>query len=143
MFAKTPGPVDNLNPTSKGGLLAGLISKREVGGKFNLFFDFVLAKSMVNRYFLRIFYNLNTALKYLQSLSPDSVFLEKALHYTAHFKTYQVVTEPSAILEYDKEGNVIKSWQGTELKAISEAALVDGWLYLGSPWNKFAARVKY
>ena len=49
------------------------------------------------------------------------------------------------ITEYDTDGNVVQSWHSTDpmMSKICEGFLHNGYMYLGSPYNMFAARVPY
>ena len=61
--------------------------------------------------------------------------------YTDHLESRGIV------IEFDgKAGKVLKSWQspmGSKMSKFAEAHLHDGWIYLGSPYNHFAARLLY
>ena len=49
------------------------------------------------------------------------------------------------ITEYDTDGNVVQSWHSTDpmMSKICEGFVHNGYMYLGSPYNMFAARVPY
>ena len=49
------------------------------------------------------------------------------------------------VIEYDAEGQVVQSWHSSDpmMSKICEGFLHNGYMYLGSPFNNFAARVSY
>lgn len=48
------------------------------------------------------------------------------------------------IVKLNKDGDVIDSWHATDgrISGISEIEFVDEYIYLGSPFNNYLARVK-
>ena len=51
------------------------------------------------------------------------------------------------VIEFDgAKGKILQTWQspkGSKMSHFAEAHLHDGWIYLGSPYNHFAARLPY
>jgi hypothetical protein len=49
------------------------------------------------------------------------------------------------VMEFDGgSGKIIRSWQQPkEAGIVSEGHVHDGWMYLGSPFSKYAARIPY
>ena len=49
------------------------------------------------------------------------------------------------VIEYDSQGQIVQSWHSSDpmVSKICEGFLHKGYMYLGSPYNTFAARVPY
>ena len=78
---------------------------------------------------------------------PLTIF-EKISHFTINTATYSEYLDARGIvIEFDgKNGKILQTWQspkGAEMSHFAEAHLHDGWIYLGSPYNRFAARLPY
>ena len=74
--------------------------------------------------------------------------MEKISYAAINFHTHIEHLQTRGIgMELDgATGNILKTWQspkGSRMSRFSELNLHDNWIYLGSPYNHFAARLPY
>ena len=92
-------------------------------------------------------HNIKQPLRFLNTILPQTLF-EKISHNIINMASYvNYLDSRGVIIEFDgKTGKVLKNWQspkGSKMAHFAEGHLHDGWIYLGSPYNRFAARLPY
>ncbi len=145
-FAQTPGKNDNLRRTDKGTYLVGIIMPSEKD-RFDLASDFILPYNNVRRAVHRILSGLLSVGKFLS----ENQFLPSLSGSFSYWVAntglaVDLVPARGLIVEYDGQGRVLQTWWNSEegkVGRFSEGFLHEGYLYLGSPYNNFASRVKY
>ncbi len=83
---------------------------------------------------------------YLNSFYEIPILQELSYRAAAHETWSQFTPVRGMVMEFTGDGKVLQSWQsarGHRMSRFSEAHVHDGWMYLGSPWNNFAARIPY
>ena len=85
--------------------------------------------------------------RYLHTILPLTIF-EKISYGVVNMATYvDLLKTRGIVIEFDgKTGKILQTWQspkGSKMSHFAEAHLHDGWIYLGSPYNRFAARLPY
>merc|ERR1711862_231362 len=150
VFADFQGAPDNLKSTPKSTFMVGF-PYVEVGPNAGTF-DMVKSSPMVARTLARLVTMAKLTLDFADTLVPHD-FLKTASHHIAHCE-HNIMAALKAgadehyvmIAELDQEGKVVNSWHSPNgpLNHISEGYHhTDGYIYLGSPYNTYVARVKY
>ena len=85
--------------------------------------------------------------RYLHTFLPLPIF-ERISYAAINMNTYIDHLESRGFgMEFSGEtGDVLKTWQspkGSRMSWLSEFNLHDNWVYMGSPYNHFAARIPY
>ena len=85
--------------------------------------------------------------RYLHTFLPLPIF-EKISYEAVNMQTYIDRIESRGFgMEFSgTTGQILKTWQspkGSRMSCLSELNLHDNWIYLGSPYNHFAARLPY
>ena len=145
IFARTPGCPDNIKPSEDGKYIVG-IPVVHLPNQSSLIQKIVsnpiLAKVVVRLYCLlqTILEAFNTHVTYLESFAVIIHRLGNTEHSGAN-----MVQGYGLVIEFDSEGNIVQSWhsQDPSMSKICEGFLHNGYMYLGSPYNTFAARVPY
>jgi len=146
IFADTPGTPDNIRPSEDGKFLVGIIfpyaEERRSYIATKIVTNPVLAKVVVRLYCLiqSLLEGFNKHIFYLEAFAVMSHRLGNTEHSMAN-----MVPGYGLVVEYDSDGNAVQSWHSTDpiMSKICEGFLHNGYMYLGSPYNTFAARVPY
>jgi len=143
-----PGIPDNIRSNGKGGYLVGIpfvnLPEDEV-----MLVKRLRAFAPLARAAVRLSKISELMFEFLDSILPNDQF-KMVAHHLGHLKyTAEVLSKQKygLVVELNDKGEVTKSWQSPDgsIKSISEAYLHpgDGYIYLGSPYNDYIARVKY
>ena len=145
IFAHTPGNPDNIKYSEDGKYIVGIIVPKlpnESNFLTSMGTNPVLAKVIVRLYCLiqAILEFFNNNIKYIDAFAIMIHRLGNTEHSGAN-----MVQGYGLVVEYDKDGNPVQSWHSSDpmMSKICEGFLHNGYLYLGSPYNTFVARVPY
>ena len=145
VFAHTPGCPDNLRPSEDGKFIVGIIvpvSEENSSFMGSLLMNPIMAKVVVRLYSLIqvLLHKFNESVFYVEAFSVVIHRLGNTEHSGAN-----MLPGYGLIVEYDSEGQVVQSWHSTDpmISKFCEGFLHNGYLYLGSPYNTFTARVPY
>ena len=139
-----PGCPDNLRPSENGAFLVALPVPRE--DKFNLLYDIVLPNPSVAKAVTRLLYAVVRIPELVYEHVVPLPFLKQISYYAASTMTAaKLFPIKGLVVEFDGDGNVLRSWhtKSSGLGRFCEATVYKGWMYLGSPWNTYLARVKW
>lgn len=137
-----PGTPDNLTPELNG-IWVPLVTPAD---KDQPSLIFSLAQvPLIRKFLLRLFALIELPFKLIEKFMPND-YAKKAIHYIgAQQPALYLLPNRSTIVFVDWKGNIVTSLHGSDLSAgrVSHV-LVDGdYLILGSPYNRFLARIKY
>jgi len=146
IFAHTPGTPDNIRLSEDGKFLVGIIvpyfEKHRSYIMTKVLANPVLAKVIVRLYcFIQsLLIGFNKHIAYIDTFAVMIHRLGNTEHSGAN-----MLPSYGLVIEYDTDGNVVQSWHSTDpmMSKICEGFLHNGYMYLGSPYNMFAARVPY
>ena len=144
MFAQVPGFPDNVNQNGKGGFLVGVVTPMPME-HFDLLADLAGPRPWLCRYLLRLLFNTKRIIGWINENAIGNAFLEELYYKLANFETFMGKYKYGLVVEYDEQGRVLQSWhnQDGSRAGYAEAMLYDNYVYLGSPWNQYVARVHY
>ncbi|XP_057375784.1 adipocyte plasma membrane-associated protein Hemomucin-like [Daphnia carinata] len=137
-----PGSPDNLNLSPDGNIFVALVTVR-LPGEFNPL-EFMYSQPLLRKLAVRLLHVLkfpfDFAAKYV-----DLPILRKIASHIMNFETLLPVLPPySVILEVDWNGKIINSWHSnlSDVRFFSDAKIINGYMYLGSPYNDYIGRIK-
>ncbi len=145
IFAHTPGCPDNIRPSEDGKFLVGIVVPYTPdSGEFmqKMISNPLLAKVLVRLYSM-IQLILNAFNKHVMYLEAFAVVVHR-IGNTEHSGA-NLLPRYGLVIEYDSQGQIVQSWHSSDpmVSKICEGFLHKGYMYLGSPYNTFAARVPY
>ena len=144
VFAHTPGCPDNIKASEEGKFLVGIpvvISPDTSNFLSSLLMNPIMAKVIVRLYSLiQVMLEKFNAFHYVEAFAVVIHRLGNTEHSGAN-----MIPGYGLVVEYDSEGQVVQSWHSSDpmISKICEGFLHQGYLYLGSPYNTFTARVSY
>lgn len=145
VFASLPGAVDNIMPSEDGKYIVGVIVPT-LPGKF-YFFEYLTGRAWVCKLLVRLSVLVQTA---LEAFNNHVYYLEAFAVMTHHLGNTEhaganMVPKYGLLVELDPQGKVVQSWQSSDpmISKICEGFLHQGYLYLGSPYNTYVARLNY
>lgn len=140
-FVGLPGCPDNMQADKKG-ILVALASV--IDGKKPSVMHMFSNRPFIRRFLARLFELTITPFKLVNSIYPNPFtnFVISEFGTTKMFTS--LIPNHRMVIRFDWNGNVIKSYHGTDdsLGMITHAIEVDNYLYLGSVIEKFIGRVK-
>ena len=143
LFANTPGLPDNITPNGKGGFFVGVPLPLDPE-TFDPVVDFINKYPSVQRFFLRLLYNIKSGFELINTHVWHSELLDVWIYWVANLKAIAGgLPQTGIIVEYDSQGNVLQSWHGKQVGQFSEAFKYKNNLILGSFSNKFVGVIKY
>ena len=146
VFAELPGIVDNIKSNGKGGYIVGVVAVDQPNDEERVV-KRIKSMAPFSRFIVRLVKLSQMFFNFLDSLVPNDVFKLVSHHLSSPEYTAFLFMKPyGMVVELNEKGEVTRSWQSPDgsLASISEGYLhSDGYIYLGSPYNKFIARVKY
>lgn len=136
-----PGAPDNLTPDAEGLWVPLVIS----ADSDHPFLPAIAAKVPLIRLFIsRLFHLLEMPFKIIENLIPN-YYTKKIVHYMGHFETIGYANpQRNTIVRMDWNGNILGSLHGFDgsVVGISHVLEFKDYLYFGSPFNKYLARMK-
>jgi len=142
-----PGVPDNIRSNGKGGYLVGMTKVHQPEDEVMLL-KRVRAFAPLARGFARLMKLSQILFEFLDSVVPNQRF-KMVTHQIGHLKhTTKSLTSTKygLLLELDGQGRITKSWHSPDgsVQSVCDGYLhTDGYIYLGSPYNEYMARVKY
>lgn len=136
-----PGQPDNLTPDPEGlwvPLVAALDSEHP--SMFSVFSNFPRIRLFISR----ILALLELPFRLLNNSFPNT-FSQKYLHFVGHFESGRILTpKRTTIVRVDWSGHILGSLHGFDKSAGAVSHVLESGehLYLGSPFNRFIAKVK-
>jgi len=137
-----PGTPDNLSFSPDGNIFVSLVSVR-MPGKFNPN-DLLYEHWWMRKIILRLMHLVKMPLDLLSTYS-DLPIIQQMSYYIMSFESILPFIAPySIILEVDWQGKILESWHSNqaEFSLFSEAKVINGYMYLSSPYNDYIGRVK-
>ncbi len=138
-----PGFPDNLTPVKDRFMVAVMAMKP---GNESKTMDTIGYQPLLRKFLARAAYAMTRIPLYLNSFYEIPILQELSYRAAAHETWSQFTPVRGMVMEFTGDGKVLQSWQsarGHRMSRFSEAHVHDGWMYLGSPWNNFAARIPY
>jgi len=137
-----PGLPDNIKLNDNGNYYVGIISPR-IPGKPHLL-DLLGPHYLVRRFLVRLVSLVMLPLRLFGSIIPNPV-TQKFDDWVGNFEPVAHLAPPyGLVIEIDGEtGEFISSLHSTNgaVRFISEAYVHDRWIYFGSPYNHYLARI--
>lgn len=146
IFANTPGTPDNIRQSEDGKFLVGILLPYAEEHR-SFFLTKVLTNPVLAKVFVRLYCLIQSLLegfnKHIFYIEAFAVMIHR-LGNTEHAGA-NMVPGYGLVIEYDSDGNPVQSWHSNDpmMSKICEGFLHNGYMYLGSPYNMFAARVPY
>lgn len=136
-----PGQPDNLTPDAEG-LWIPLVSAldSEHPSVFSVFSNFPRIRLFISR----VLGLLELPFRLINNSFPNT-FSQKYLHFVGHFESGRILTpKRTTIVRVDWNGHILGSLHGFDKSAgaVSHVLEVGDTLYLGSPFNRYIAKVK-
>lgn len=136
-----PGQPDNLTPDAEG-LWVPLVSTfdSEHPSIFSIFSNF----PRIRLFILRMLALFELPFRLVNNSFPNT-FSQKYLHFVGHFESGKLLSSKrTTIVRVDWNGHILGSLHGFDKTAgaVSHVLEVGDNLYLGSPFNRFVAKVK-
>ncbi|KAL1130102.1 hypothetical protein AAG570_013041 [Ranatra chinensis] len=136
-----PGLPDNIHSDGSTGFLVALISPQEQDSPFIT----SLRYPSLREFIVRIFHLLDLSFKQINKYFP-TYYTKRAEHWIGHFESLKwLYGDRVTIVSLDNEGRITGSLHATDgkISSISDIINLNGYYYLGSPYNTYLARVKY
>lgn len=136
-----PGLPDNIEPDTQGGFLVSLVIGANEDNPQIL--QSLMPHPLLRKMLMRLLGVLELPFKLLQECYPNE-FAERAIHAIGSFETMPPMgLEIVTVLRIDRNGKIVDALYATDekIKSISSAYVHNNYLYLGSPWNNYVARV--
>lgn len=136
-----PGLPDNLTPDAEG-IWVPLImaADNEHPNGYNMFANF----PSIRLFLARLLSLFELPFRLINNAFPNKL-AQKFIHFIGHGESMLLLSpKRSTIVRIDWNGNIVGSLHGTDKSAgaISHVLEFNDYLYLGSPFNRFLARVK-
>lgn len=137
-----PGLPDNIKINDNGNYYVGIISPR-IPGKPHLL-ELLGPHYLVRRFLVRLVSLVMLPLRLLNSIIPNPV-TQKFDYWVGNFEPVAHLAPPyGLVIEVDGDtGEIVSSLHSTNgaVRFISEAYVHDRWIYFGSPYNHYLARI--
>jgi len=137
-----PGLPDNIKLNDNGNYYVGLISPR-IPGKPHIL-EMIGPHHLVRRFLVRLVCLVMVPIRFLNSVVPNPVTM-KFDYWVGNFEPVAHLAPPyGLVVEVDGEtGDIVSSLHSTNgaVRFISEAYVHDRWIYFGSPYNHYLARI--
>lgn len=136
-----PGMPDNINSDGQGGFFVSLFAY--VDSQNPQISQSLTPHPNIRKLAVRLLYSLEAPFKLIQTYYPNQC-VEKIIHSIGHFKSVAFLgSHYSAILRIDSNGNIVDAAYGTDGKvtATSSAFIHKDYLWIGSPFNDYVARI--
>lgn len=137
-----PGLPDNIQSDGQGGFLITTVIT--VDSEHPLLTLSLTPHPNLRKMIVRLFLLMELPFKLLHDIYPNT-FAEKVMHALGSFQTGEILNtyKKSLVLRLDALGNIVEAVSSDDeiLYGISEAFIHNGFLWLGSPWRNFIARV--
>ncbi|XP_050334729.1 adipocyte plasma membrane-associated protein Hemomucin [Bactrocera neohumeralis] len=136
-----PGLPDNLTPDAEGiwvPLVMAADSEHPNG--FNMFTNF----PSIRLFLARLLSLFELPFRLINNAFPNKL-AQRFIHFIGHGESMMILSpKRSTIVRLDWNGNIVGSLHGTDKSsgAVSHVLEFNDYLYLGSPYNRFLARVK-
>ncbi|XP_023333407.1 adipocyte plasma membrane-associated protein [Eurytemora carolleeae] len=137
-----PGLPDNIKLNDRGNYYVGLIGPR-LPGTWHIL-ELVAPHNILRKFISRLVCMVLIPSKLLNLVFPTSASLQFE-YWCGNLEPFAHLTRPyGLVVEVDgKTGDIISSLHSTNgaVRFISEAVVLDRWVYLGSPYTNYLARV--
>jgi len=137
-----PGTPDNLSFSPDGNIFVSLVSVR-IPDEFSPN-DFLYKHWWIRKIVLRLMHLVKIPLDLL-STYLDLPIIQQMNYYMMSFESIlPMMPRYSIVLEVDWQGKILESWHTnrTDFSRFSEAKIINGYMYLSSPYNDFLGRVR-
>jgi len=142
LTSSLPGLPDNIKLNERGNYYVGLITPR-LPNTWHIL-ELVAPHNLVRKFISRLICMALVPSKFINQMLPTSVTL-KFEYWCGNLEPFAHLSPPyGLVIELDGDtGEVVSSLHSTNGQArfISEAVALDRWLYLGSPYTSYLARV--
>ncbi|XP_046452409.1 adipocyte plasma membrane-associated protein-like [Daphnia pulex] len=137
-----PGTPDNLNLSPEGNILIALVSVR-LPGEFDPL-ELLFNHPWLRKLAIRIMHLAKFPFDVVSKFYDFPLFRQIGSHVMSLNLLVPVLPPYSIIVEADWEGKIVNSWHSNsaDQRLFSDAKIVNGYMYLGSPFNDFLARIK-
>uniref|UniRef100_U5ET89 Putative secreted mucin n=1 Tax=Corethrella appendiculata TaxID=1370023 RepID=U5ET89_9DIPT len=136
-----PGHTDNLIVDDEG-IWVPLVQAID---EENISLVHIMAKvPLVRKFVIRTLALIEMPFKFIHSVMPND-YTKKIVHGIGHFETLSPLSPPrTTVVRLDWNGNIVGSLHGFDKSVVSVSHVVEfgDYLYLGSPFNRYLARVK-
>jgi len=137
-----PGVPDNIKLNDNGNYYVGIISPR-IPGKPHLL-ELLGPHYLLRRFIVRLVSLVMLPLRLINSIIPNPI-TEKSDYWVGNFEPVAHLAPPyGLVIEVDGQtGEFLSSLHSTNgaVRFISEAYVHDRWIYFGSPYNHYLARI--
>jgi hypothetical protein len=136
-----PGMPDNIHSDNSNGFLVSLIVYAD--SQHPQLSQSIMPHPYIRRLGARLLAILESPFKCLQSYYPN-YYAEKVIHYIGGFESMLLLTPKTvAVLRINENGEIIDAAYTNDgnISGISSAFIHDDFLWLGSPFNEYIARV--
>lgn len=136
-----PGMPDNVHSDTKDGFLVSLVLY--VDDDYPQLSQNLIPYPALRRLFARLLNLLEAPFKCLNSCYPN-YYAEKIIHYVGGFESMLFLSPKIVpVLRINSEGKIVDAAYGKDglIAGISSAHVHDGYLWLGSPFAEYIARV--
>lgn len=142
LVSSLPGLPDNIKLNDRGNYYVGLIGPR-LPNTWHIL-ELVAPHNFVRKFICRLVSMVLVPAKFLNKVMPTSVSL-KFEYWCGNLEPFAHLTRPyGLVVEVDGDtGSILSSLHSTNgaVRFISEAVVLDRWIYLGSPYTNYLARV--
>ncbi|KAL6255933.1 hypothetical protein P5V15_013172 [Pogonomyrmex californicus] len=138
-----PGLPDNIHSDGQGGFLVTLIIT--VDSEHPQLFQSLAPHPYIRKMLVRLLLTMELPFKLLHDIYPN-IFTERLLHAIGSFHglgSLIQAKDQSQLLRIDASGNIVEilSSEDDTISHMSAAHIHNGFLWFGSPWNKYLTRV--
>nr|AGL98097.1 hemomucin [Macrocentrus cingulum] len=140
-LAGLPGVPDNLHSDGQGNFFVPLVVPADE--QHPLLSQSLAPHPNLRKMIVRLLTLIELPLKFLDEVYPN-YYAKRVIHWIGHGEsTLFMFPKWATVLRVDASGKVLNVLQNTDEKisGISSALPLDNYLYLGSPWNDYLARV--
>jgi len=139
---KLPGLPDNIRANDRGNFFVGVISPRLPNTWHVL--ELVAPHNLIRKFVSRLIYMVLMPVKFMNYIVPTTA-TRKFEYWCGNLEPFAQLAKPyGLVVEIDGEtGEIISSMHSTNgaVRFISEAIILGRWIYLGSPYNNYLARI--
>lgn len=136
-----PGLPDNIHSDGQGGYLVTLFSY--VDSQHPQLFQIIMPHPNIRKMAARVIAGIEYPFKFLQSSYPNYYF-ERIIHWLGHFESVSIfLPDIVTVLRINNKGEIIDAAYATDGKitCMSSAYIHNDYLWLGSPFVEYLARV--
>lgn len=136
-----PGLPDNIHSDNRGGFLVSLVVYAD--SENPVLSQTLIPHPYIRKMLVRLLTLLEAPFKLLQDVYPN-IYAERIMHTIGSFEIQQYLCTPiTVILHFDATGKIVDAAYATNesISAISSAFIHKGYLWLGSPFMEYVARV--